>query len=60
MTIPSGRPTKDWTDNMEAIGKIGKEPLMADSNLIQMSNVARYLGRFLDQSLTFNNTSVRR
>ena len=35
--------------------KNGKEPVMADSDLIQMNNVVRYLGTFLDQSLTFNN-----
>ena len=28
---------------------------MAGSDLIQMSNIVRYLGRFLNQSLTFNN-----
>ena len=35
--------------------KNGKEPLVAGSDLIQMSNVVRYTGWFLDQSLTFNN-----
>ena len=28
---------------------------MADSDLIQMSNVVWYLGRFFDQLLTFTN-----
>ena len=35
--------------------KTGKEPLMAGSDLIQMSSVVRYLGWFLNKSLTFNN-----
>ena len=39
----------------KAIGKLGKEPPMADSDLIQICNIIRYLGGFLDQSLTFNN-----
>ena len=35
-----------WQKQLEMIGK---EPLMNGSDLIQMSNVVRYLGGFLDQ-----------
>ena len=37
----------------KAIGKIGKEHLMAGSDVIQVSSEVRYVGRYLDQSLTF-------
>ena len=41
--------------SQKQLEKIVKEPLVAGSDLIQISNVVRYLGRFLDQSLAFNN-----